>query len=148
MRKVMLSLMIATGSLVSTMVHAEDPLEGFELDLVTPTESPSQEITRIALPEKANARAQERSSFGTSQANAAKEHEPGREFGQSTSEQARTQHGNSGQADSRRPDSAGSPEASQRPDSAGRPDTSGKPDTAGRPESPGSAAGDNRPTGD
>lgn len=117
MRKFPTYFFIAAASLAATAAFAQetgDELDGVEMDVLAPGETPEQAARRIALPDEASDRAVEKAARGHDTANAARE---GRaEYGQSVAESHREGAGDRG-----KPDDVGAPDGTPAPEVPGRP---------------------------
>ncbi len=76
--------------------YAADQLEGLEMDVMPPGETPAHAASRISLPEQASPQGAASSSFGQQTANDARSN--GGVNGQAVAEQARDGHGADGQS--------------------------------------------------
>jgi hypothetical protein len=78
------------------LAHAGDRLDGLEMDVMQPDETPQHAVSQIALPQHASTTGATHSAFGLQTANDAREN--GGANGQDVSEQARDGHGSNGQS--------------------------------------------------
>lgn len=89
-------LLCAIALIVAPLAHAGDRLDGLEMDVMQPDETPEHATSQIALPQHASTTGASRAAFGLQTANDAREN--GGVNGQEISEQARDGHGSDGQS--------------------------------------------------